>query len=150
VHDEASACTILKNSIIKANGVCWKIPDPSSTFNQTIPRPFDMFGTLGSRPWYAEVKYLKGLKSFNLQDIKDHQIENLCTLKYQLPTASCWIVLAIKAGRGDNRFYIFEDVSLIASRRTEKQNYLKKELELLPYFPVFKELIDLTNFTGGT
>jgi penicillin-binding protein-related factor A (putative recombinase) len=148
MNNEADACTIFKNSIIEAKGLCWKIPDPANMFAQTSQRPFDHFGVFQGRPLYAEAKYLSALKSFDLQRIEDHQIENLCAIKEQVFNAHCWIVLAVKVGRGDNRFYIFDDPFLIETRRKNKENFLKKELEALPYFSVKKSLIDLTNYKG--
>lgn len=146
--NEADACVIFKNSIIASGGLCWKIPDPSNMYSQTSQRPFDQFGTFRGAPLYAEVKYLNALKSFDLQRIEDHQIENLCNLKKQIPSSHCWIVLAVKAGRGDNRFFIFDDPEDIRCRRIDHVNYFKKELEKLPYYPSKKGIIDLTNYRG--
>lgn len=140
---ESDYCTIFKNSLAAINEVCFKIPDPSSSFSSTIQRPFDMIGSWKTQPLYVEVKYMKGLHSFSLQDIKDHQIFNLLDYKQRIPTAECWIVLGCHVSRGDNRLYIFKDIYEIEKRRIEKLNYKKAELEQLFYYPVKKGLCNL-------
>ena len=60
-----------------------------------------------------------------------------------MPEADCRIALGVKVGRGDNRIYFFTDIYDIERRRTDKQNYKKKELESLPYYPIHKDLIQL-------
>ena len=150
MNNEADACIILKNSIIKSQGFCWKIPDPANMFNKTSQRPFDHFGVFQNKPLYAETKYLSTLKSFDLQRIEDHQINNLCDIKESIPYAHCWIVLAISIMRGENRFYIFDNPFLIRDRRLQKENFLKRELDILPYLCVHKGVIDLTNYKGDT
>jgi len=122
--------------------LAYKIPDPTGQFINTIPRPFDLFGSVRGLPWYCEVKFLNKLQSFDLQRIEDHQIQNLLDLKEKTVGALCWIVLAVKVARGDSRFYIFKDILDIAERRKNKRNYLKKELETLTYYTVRKNLIE--------
>lgn len=148
MKNEEESCTILKNSIKEMGGIAIKIPDPTNAFQKTIARPFDLFGAFNNVPWYCEVKFQKGVKSFNLQRIDEHQIEFLCEFKTKISNSQCWIVLAIKVGRGDNRFYIFSDPFMIKKRRDKKENFIKKEIDLLPYFSVKKGLIDLTNYQG--
>jgi penicillin-binding protein-related factor A (putative recombinase) len=123
----------------------WKIPDPSSRFGQTSQLPFDMFGVYRAKPIYIEVKYMNKMKSFDLGRIEDHQIANLVLLKVLCPKAECWIVLGVRVDRGDSRFYIFSDMLDIQQRRNMKKNYLKKELETLPFFSVHKNLIDVSS-----
>lgn len=141
--NESEACTILKNSFIQKGAFSSKIPDASNEFAKTVARPFDMFCVSEYGFYFIEVKYMSSLKSFDLQRIETHQIENLCQIKALNGFANCWIVLAVKAGRGDNRFYFFKDIREIKKRRDEKRNYLKKELENLPYYKVHKNLIDI-------
>ena len=143
MRNESEACTILKNIFIDLGAFAYKIPDPSTEYAITIERPFDMIAVYDNISYYIEVKYLSSIKSFNLQSIKDHQIDNLTKIKILMPDAACWIVLAVKVGRGDKRFYIFEDIEEIAQRRSGKKNYFKKELESLNYLSVQKDLIDI-------
>ena len=143
MNNEAECCTIIKNSFITLGQVMWKIPDPSGQYTQTIQRPFDLFGTWRGKPIYMEVKYINKLKSFDLQRIEEHQITSLLALKNVLPESICCIALGVKVGRGDNRIYFFTDIYDIERRRTNKQNYKKKELESLPYYPIHKDLIQL-------
>lgn len=138
--EESSLNTIIKNSLVWAS----KIPDPSNEFAKTSARAFDGFGVLNHKPLYWEAKYLSKLQSFDLQRIADHQIDNLCAIKEQLPDSHCWVILGVDCGRADKRVYIFDDPFLIRDRRSEKQNFLKKELEALPYIKIKKNLIDLT------
>ena len=140
--DESKICTIIKNSYIQHGGFAYKLSDPTSMYNQTIERPFDLIAVYDSKPIYIEAKYMSKMQSFNLNHIQDHQILNLLTIKGLMPDSECIIALGIKVGRGDVRIYYFTDILEINERRLNKQNYLKKELELLPYFKVNKDLID--------
>lgn len=140
--NESEACTILKNSIIAYGGLCYKIPDPSSMYTKTIQRPFDMIGAINNRPLYAEVKYMNGLKSFDLSRIEEHQLTSLTDYSH-IPDAICLIILGINAGRGDKRFYFFKDMAEIKNRRDSKSNFLKKDLSAMFYCPVKKNLIDI-------
>ena len=142
MNNEQELCTIIKNSVVSYGGVCWKIPDPTGAFAQTVPRPHDLFGAIDNKPLYIEAKFMKGLSSFSLQAIADHQIQSLLELKKQLPEAECWIVLGVKIPRA-NRVYVFKDIEIINSRRNLKMNFLKKELESIPYMLVKKDLVDL-------
>lgn len=142
MKNEAETCTVLKNSLISQGHYAYKIPDPSSQFGATTQRPFDMFGIIQDKPFYCEVKYLNKLQSFNLERIEDHQIQNLVDIQRRMPNALCWIVLGVKNGRGDSRFYFFKDIFTIEQRRLNKQNFLKKELETLTYFSVRKNIIE--------
>lgn len=137
MRNEAEACSIFKNALDFGH----KIADSANGQNMN-KSPFDIFGCWDNRPVYAEVKHLKGLQSFNLQSVADHQIEALLRAKNACSSALSWVVLAVSASRGDNRFYVFE-AKEIASRRLEKKNYLKKELETLPYLKVSKGAINL-------
>ena len=141
--NESQACTIIINSLKEKGESAYKIPDPSGEFSSTIKRPFDIIGSWNSAFLCAECKYLSSLQSFNLKRIEDHQIEYLLDFKNSIQNAEAWIILAIKVKRGDNRFYIFKDVEDIQKRRLENNNYLKKELETLPYFSVKKGIIDI-------
>lgn len=146
MKDEAELNLIVKQAII-ADGKGWasKIPDPSSDYAKTVQRPFDGLAILpNGTPVYWEGKFLNKMESFNLQDIKDHQIENLCCIKELNPNLECWIVLGVKVGRGDNRVFIFSDPFKIRDRRLAKNNYYAKELLTLPYEKVFKGAITLS------
>jgi len=96
----------------------------------------------------VECKFISSLKSFDLQRIEDHQMEALENWKERIPGTQSWIVLGVKVARGDNRIYIFKDLHDIKTRRIEKKNYLKKELEQLGCHKVFKDLIDLDKLTN--
>lgn len=145
MKSEAEFCTIIKNSLT----IGFKIPDPTGNFSFTIERLFDGIGAFQGKPVYFEAKFLPELKAFNLQIIMDHQIAGLYSFKKALPNSLCWIILGIKVGHGDNRVFIFDDIDMIIKRRNNKENFLKKELEILPYFQIRKELIDLTNYQEG-
>jgi hypothetical protein len=150
MYNEATICTIFKNSVIANKGWCAKIPDPASSFGISSQLPFDLFGVLNSKPLYCEVKYISTLKSFDLQRIEDHQIENLMNIQSLLPDSHCWIVLGVKVGRGDVRLYIFNNIIEVNDRRKLRNNYLKKELLTLPYYLVKKGIIDFnTNYVIG-
>lgn len=133
--NEGEACTIIKNSFLAQNNFCYKIPDPSHSFSSTIKRPFDLMGSFLQKPIVIEVKYQKGLYSFDLQRIEDHQIEALIYYKKQIPDAFSLVMLYVYVKRNDHRVFIFNILDII-ERRKNKQNYLKKELETLPYFSV--------------
>jgi len=143
MNSESQACTIFVNSLKLKGEQGYKIPDPTGDFANTIKRPFDIIGSWQNKALYVECKYLSSLKSFDLKRIEDHQIEYLLNFKNNINNAESWIVLAIKVGRGDNRFYIFKNIEEIQKRRLEKKNFLKKELETLPYLKVKKDLIDI-------
>lgn len=140
--DEAELNTIIKNSLTWAS----KIPDPGNDFAKTSARAFDGFGVLNGKPIYWEAKYMNKLQSFDLQRIADHQIENLCAIKEQIPDALCLIILGVNTGRADKRIFVFDDPFEIKRRRTLRENYLKKDLETLPYVVVKKKLIDFSSF----
>lgn len=141
MNNEAEVCTVLKNTMISKGCKMYKIPDPTSDFRNTIQRPFDMFGISISNPYYIEVKFMNKLMSFNLNKIENHQIRELTEIKRLNPNARCWIVLGIKVSKMDSRIYIFKDIMEIEKRRTDKENYLKKELETLPYYSVKSGII---------
>ena len=143
--NEQELCTVIRNSVNgTANSIAWKIPDPTSSFGSATKRPFDLFGTLNGVPFYAEAKYMKTALSFDLQDIEDHQIESLLEVQKSNPSCKCYIILGMKWDRGDTRVYFFPDMKDIALRRKEHRNYLKKDLALLPYISVRKDLLDLS------
>lgn len=109
----------------------YKIPDPpKAVATNSGQRPFDGFGRLDDKILFWEGKYLKGLKSFNLKAIQDHQIANLKAL--EMKNTFTYIVLGIYAGRGDFRFYLF-DFNYVYKRFLEERNFKKKELDKLPY-----------------
>jgi len=140
MKDEQEVCSIFNKSL----KLCFKIPDPSGDFAHTIERPFDHFGAYNRKPLYVETKFLRGMQSFNLQGkIQDHQMKWLLDFKEQVDDAECWIVLGINVARGDQRLYIWRVLKEVSTRRINKDNFLKKELETLPYFPVHKGVIDL-------
>lgn len=141
--NESYYCTIIKNSLINGNNLCYKIPDPSGLYSSTIQRPFDLFGSYNNKPLYIEVKFMKGLKSFNLKNIKDHQIENLLLYKNKIENSECWIILGCYVKPRDNRIYIFKDIEDIKSRRDNCRNILKKELETIPYLKIKNNMVEL-------
>jgi len=141
---EAEYCTIIKNSLEHITEVGYKIPDPTNSFNTTIKRPFDMIGSFKGKALYIEVKAMNGLHSFNLKKIQDHQIQNLLLYHTHVTDSLCWIALGCYISRGDNRLYIFNNIDIIAERRNNKKNILKKELEKLPYYEIHNKRIDLT------
>ena len=142
MKNEEELNTCLKSSLT----VGIKIPDPSSQFNMTVRRPFDLFGVFRGLPIYIEAKFQKTISSFNLSRIADHQLENLLAFKKAMPCSLCWIVLGINVDKGDNRIYIFNDIFEIEERRKNKNNISKKELEVLPYLLIKKGLVDFTNY----
>lgn len=148
MKNESEVCTILRNSFKEKDEEAFKIPDPSSMYSQTIARPFDLIASWRDRMIFIEAKYMKTPGSFNLQRIEEHQIEALQSWKISVPSSESWIVLGVTFGRADHRLYIFKDIHNIAERRTNKQNFLRKELEKLPYYKVRKNLIDLEESTN--
>jgi penicillin-binding protein-related factor A (putative recombinase) len=137
--NETQACTIIKNSFIEQGHYLFKIPDPSGNFAMTIQRDFDMIGRYLDRPVYMEVKYLNGLKSFNLSLIKEHQINSLLEYK-KISNSLCLIALGVNVARNDKRLYIW-DLNFIYTRYLSKENILKKELESTPYYTIKKNRI---------
>lgn len=145
MRNEQELCTILRNSLTWA----YKIPDNSTAFTSMSQRPFDIFGVLGDQPIYIEAKFANKMKSFDLSRIEDHQMTNLICIHTLIPNSLCWVVYGVKVARGDNRVFIFRDIEELAIRRAEKRNFLKKELETLPYYPIKKGIISLTNLISG-
>ena len=148
MRNESEACTIIKNSFIHYGGECYKIPDPSSTFNKTIQRPFDLIGVYKGRPLYAEVKHMNKLAVFDLGRIEDHQIDFLTRFK-KIKYSICLVLLTINVSRTDKRLYIFDDLTVLTERKSNKSNIKKKELESLIWFPIKKGIADLTNLEGS-
>lgn len=131
---EADVCTIIKNSFLLQGHYLYKIPDPTGNYSSTIKRDFDMFGRYFDKPIYIEVKYLSGLKSFNLKLIEDHQMEAL--LEYtKIPSALSIIALGVNVSRKMKVIY-FWDAKYIEQRRKEEHNISKRELEALPFYTV--------------
>jgi penicillin-binding protein-related factor A (putative recombinase) len=140
------------NTIIK-NSLSWgfKISDPPKVAIHSFQKNcFDGFGILETRPVYWEAKFLKNLESFNLNSIADHQINNLSIIKKLMPDAFCWIVLGIRVGRNDSRIYLFDNIEEISKRRLEKKNYLRKELDEIPFFRIKKNRFIITNYKSTT
>jgi penicillin-binding protein-related factor A (putative recombinase) len=140
--NEAALCTVIKMSL----DFGYKIPDPTNRFNATISRPFDLFGVLNSKPIYIEAKYATGLRVFDLQCIEDHQIENLISIKKLMPNSYCWIIYGVHASHADNRIYIFDDLDNLVKRRKNRENFLKKDLEILPFLSIKKGIVDLSEY----
>ena len=148
MRNEQELNKIVKDSLLFG----YKIPDVVSDFSMTIAKAFDGFGvtknlndnfTYTHVPVYWESKFANHFKAFDLSEIRQHQIDNLCTLKLLMPYVKCWIIYGVKVSRGDNRIFIFDDVEEIKLRRIEKRNFYKKELEGLFYYKVSKDLINL-------
>jgi len=138
LYSEADFCTV----IVKSLDLGFKIPDPTSDFEKTVKRVFDGFGVLQGVPIYWEAKLTKGLKSLNLQEIREHQIDALIEYKKALPNCHAWIIWCVTVKAGEHRVYIFEDPFEIKRRRDNKENILKKELVTLPYKLVKKGKVD--------
>ena len=111
-------------------------------------RCFDGFGILEQKPMYWESKFSQKLQAFNLQRLEPHQAKALSDIINILPTALCLVIYAVHVGRGDTRIYIF-DWNYLRQRYDEKRNVLKKELELLPYNPVKKGVVNFTHIIKG-
>jgi hypothetical protein len=139
MKDEAE----LNSTIARSLQIGHKIADPTGTFAVTA-RAFDGFGSWDGKALYWEAKHLKGLQSFNLKLLRDHQIANLLEFRRKVIDCHTWIILGVSVKRGDNRLYIFSDMEDINRRRDEGRNFLKKEIETLPYLPISKGLVDLT------
>lgn len=137
--NEAQACTIIKNSFLEQGHYLFKIPDPSGNFAMTIQRDLDMVGRYSDRPVYMEVKYLNGLKSFNLRLIKEHQMTALLEYK-EINNSLCLIALGVNVARTDKRLYIW-DLDFIYPRYLNKENILKKELEVTPFYKIKKGIV---------
>jgi penicillin-binding protein-related factor A (putative recombinase) len=138
--NEASLNTVIKMSLQWG----YKIPDPTGQYSSTISRPFDLFGIYNNRPIYIESKYASGLKSFDLQRIEDHQIENLISIKNLMPIAYCWIIYGVHVNNRDNRIYVFDDLTDLLQRRKDHNNFLKKDLETMPFLSISKGITDFT------
>ncbi len=135
--NERELNTIIKNTLLLNGGWAFKIADPQGKAVYTsIPNPFDGFGVSNHTPVYWEAKYLNKMMAFSLKKIEDHQILHLCRIHELLTNSICCIILGVKISHTDNRVYIFKDIVGINERRNNNQNYLKKELESLPYFKI--------------
>jgi len=136
---ESVFCTILKNSFIVQGHYLYKIPDPTGDFVFTIKRPFDLIGRYNTNAIYIEMKYSSSLQSFNLNRIDEHQYESLLEFK-KIQNAICLIGLGVNVSSKDKRIYLW-GVEEVYKRHIEKKNYLKKELEQIPFYTVKKQLI---------
>lgn len=105
-------------------------------------KPFDGFGMLDGTPIYFESKFLPKPMSFNLNRIEDHQIDNLLKISKLNNDIHCVIVLCVDWGRSDKRVFIFSNMEEIFKRRVEGKNFLKKELETLPYYHIKKGVVE--------
>lgn len=137
---------IVRSTIIKENGWAFKIADPPKAMMlaNRLPEqnPFDGFGILSNgKPIYWESKYLKGLKSFNLQMIKDHQIDNLLRIKTLNKDLLCVIILCCNISPRDKRVFLFNDIENIKYRRDNSLNYKIKELNTLSYLSIKTNII---------
>ena len=133
--------TIVKTTLINEGGWAFKIPDPPKIMmnNNKLPikNPFDGFGILpNGRNIYWESKYIKGLHSFNLSIIEEHQIENLLKIKTLNKNNLCIILLCCNISPRDKRVFIFNDILKLKERRDNKENYKMKELLTLPYLNI--------------
>ena len=99
MKNEASVCTTFKNSLIAAGFKGYKIPDPSGDYGKTIKRPFDIIGSWANNLLLVEAKFESSLKSFDLQRIEDHQIEELL-VKYPSYSSLEYYAAASLANRG--------------------------------------------------
>lgn len=142
MNSESSACTIIKNSFIEQGHYLYKIPDPTGQYAATIKRPFDLIGRYNDKAVYIEMKYSSKLESFNIKRIEDHQYQNLIEFK-KIKNAICLVGLAVNVSSKDKRIYLW-DVDEVYNRYLEEKNYLKKELELLSFYSIKKQLIQET------
>jgi len=124
----------VNNIIRKSLDWGYKIPDDGSAMSMGIKRPFDVFGIIDGRPIYIESKAMNKMESFNLGRIRDHQIKNLLEIKKLNQGAICAIALSVNCGRAKHRLYLWTDVETINTRRNNKENFKKVELEKLNNF----------------
>jgi penicillin-binding protein-related factor A (putative recombinase) len=97
-------------------------------------KPFDGFGILKGKPVYWEAKFLKTCEAFNFSQLKQHQIDNLVTIKKNAPEAICLFIIGVKMAERDVRAFIFTDMLDIKQRKEERRSILKKEFEQLSNF----------------
>ena len=141
---------IVRSTIIKENGWAFKIPDPPKAMmlSNKLPEqnPFDGFGILtNGKPVYWESKYMKGFHSFNLDAIRDHQVDNLLKIKTLNKDLLCIIILCCNISPRDKRVFLFNNIENIKYRRDNKLNYKVKELNTLPYLTIkVNTIIDFT------
>lgn len=147
---------IVKN--IKQHGWAHKISDDAQSFTSTGYKPFDLFGLTPINIIFAESKLLKGYKAFSFDRIRDHQVENLTTIK-RISSKSLFaewvytlIILGVWVIRKELSIYIF-DINAITYLRDNlhKLSLLKKDLLLLKereyYLPIQKEVFDVNRIS---
>lgn len=125
---EAELNTIISKSLNRyEKGWGFKIPDPS--YGEGTQRCFDGFGAFNRKPLYFETKLIKGVYSFNLNRIEEHQWKHLCNLKAYLPNALCLVPVGFYIPRKTTYILWFNIETLVDLTFKEKGSILKKELE---------------------
>lgn len=130
------------NSVI-SRSLAWafKIPDTRGTSGIL---PFDGFGmTTDGRPVYWEAKNLKKVQAFNFNNLSDHQIDNLCSLKRLNPEAKTLLLIGVDFGFADKRVFIFDDPFYIQKRKQNAESITQKEFKTLRnYVKIKKQRIE--------
>ena len=142
---ESEFCTVIVNSL-NVMGIGYKIPDPTSSFNKAILRPFDIIGVLNyngeNLPCYIEAKFSKKIEAFNFKKVQPHQSSYLNAFS-EADNSLAWVILGMRMGRGKYYAYIF-DWKSVGYLYPEFSIHANK-LELLPFNVISKDILSFDN-----
>lgn len=121
---------ILFSSFRRLGGWGFKIPDTPRELimRGDAPKPFDGVGVYNNKSYYIESKFSNGLKSFNFNQVKDHQIYHLTEIRKASKDSISFVLLGVWESRKYFDVFCF-DIDLINKLKTDlKKSILKKEL----------------------
>lgn len=134
--------TIIRKSFSNQGDFAFKIQDSGQYIEGKVTHqqnPYDGYAYYKGYFIAWEGKFLSKPQSFNLKDIREHQILNLKLTRDTLKHSIALLLLGVRWSPKQTRVYIFTDLDTIEERREEKRNILKKELETLDNYVLVKK-----------
>ena len=135
-------------SLLKEKANMFLIQDPlvRDVHNK---KTYDLMGTHWNRPVLITHRMLTFAQSFNLsKEFDDREIENMLRFSREAKDALVIVILGVLYNRIDKRIFAFTDIETLANRRDVKQNYIKKELDVMPFCRVRNKEYSITDLVA--
>jgi hypothetical protein len=125
---ESELNTIISRSIDRySKGWCHKIADPIG--GKGIQNPFDGFGGINDKSLYYELKLIKGIYSFNFNEIAPHQWNNLLWFNENIKNSLSLVGIGLYIPRKITYMLWFNISTLYDWFIQDKTSVKKKEIE---------------------